>query len=84
MRPPRKCSVAGAGMVSFAVLRVADFRNAKRSTKIGREQRTSPVPDAIGGTSSGAKVRPTALARVAPSSWRTKSSHCIRNGYRAL
>jgi hypothetical protein len=60
-------------MQNFAVFFVVDLRKAKWSTMIGLEQPSLPVTVAMGGTSSAAKVMPTACLSVTPSSWRMKS-----------
>jgi hypothetical protein len=73
LRPPRKCSAAGAGIVSFGVAVATERRNPKWSTKIGLLQPSLPVMVAIGGTSSAWNVIPTGALGVTPSRLVVKS-----------
>ena len=73
LRPPRKCALPGEGMVNLGRRVATDFRYAKCSTMIGREQAILPVTLAIGGTSSALKVRPTGRVSSMPSSCFRKS-----------
>src|SRR2546426_9073124 len=52
LRPPRKCSTLGDGIVIFGVAFVVFFRNLKSSTKIGCGRDSLPVIFTPGGVHS--------------------------------